>query len=84
MIFFYISQVLLLDEATSALDAFTEVRIQKVLDELRQKRTTIVIAHRLSTVKTADKIFVIEEGNIVEQGKHDGALVIRRKKKMIL
>jgi len=62
--------ILILDEATSALDTVTEQRIQKSLDELREGRTTIIIAHRLSTVKNADKIAVIDGERIEELGTH--------------
>ena len=65
------SPVLLLDEATSALDAKSEAMIQSALDKLSAGRTTIVIAHRLSTVRNADKIVVMEAGQIAEQGTHD-------------
>ena len=63
-------KVLILDEATSALDTVTEQRIQKSLDELSAGRTTIIIAHRLSTVKHADCIAVVEGEHIIEQGSH--------------
>ena len=63
-------KILVLDEATSALDTVTEQRIQASLDELSRGRTTIVIAHRLSTVKNADQIAVVEDEHIVEQGTH--------------
>ena len=62
--------VLILDEATSALDSVTEAKIQETFDKLSQGRTTIVIAHRLSTVKNADRIAVIDEGRIIELGTH--------------
>ena len=62
--------ILILDEATSALDNATEVMIQQSLDELCQGRTTIVVAHRLSTIKNADEIAVIDKGEIIEQGNH--------------
>jgi ATP-binding cassette subfamily B protein len=62
--------VLILDEATSALDSVTEARIQKTFDELAKGRTTVIIAHRLSTVRNADRIAVIEGGHIVELGSH--------------
>ena len=62
--------VLLLDEATSALDASSEQQIQKALDELAQGRTTIVVAHRLSTVQNADMLLVMDQGEIVERGTH--------------
>ena len=63
--------ILILDEATSALDNTTEILIQQALDELCKGRTTIVVAHRLSTIKNADEIAVIAEGKIAEQGTHD-------------
>ena len=63
--------VLLLDEATSALDAQSERVVQAALDGLSHGRTTLVIAHRLSTVRTADKIIVMDKGRVIEQGTHD-------------
>ena len=66
--------ILILDEATSALDNTTEILIQQALDELCQGRTTIVVAHRLSTIKNADEIAVIAGGEITEQGTHDELL----------
>ncbi len=63
--------ILILDEATSALDNSTEILIQKSLDELCKGRTTIVVAHRLSTIKNANTIAVIEDGKIIEKGTHD-------------
>ena len=62
--------ILLLDEATSALDTETERQVQAALGALMQGRTTIVIAHRLSTVTAADQICVMEHGRIVERGTH--------------
>ncbi|MBX8783593.1 ABC transporter ATP-binding protein [Ochrobactrum sp. GRS2] len=62
--------ILLLDEATSALDNDSEKRVQQALETIMKDRTTIVIAHRLSTVVSADKIIVMEAGNIVEEGRH--------------
>ena len=62
--------VLILDEATSALDSVTEAKIQETFDKLSKDRTTIIIAHRLSTVKNANKIAVIEDGEIMELGSH--------------
>ncbi len=66
--------ILILDEATSALDNTTEMLIQKSLDELCRGRTTIVVAHRLSTVKNADEIAVVTDGRITEQGTHDALI----------
>ena len=63
--------ILILDEATSALDNTTEIMIQQALDELCRGRTTIVVAHRLSTVRNADEIAVLVDGRIAEQGSHD-------------
>ena len=63
--------VLILDEATSALDSVTEAKLQEAFDKLSQGRTTIIIAHRLSTVRSADRIAVIEEGKLVELGSHE-------------
>jgi ATP-binding cassette subfamily B protein len=63
--------ILLLDEATSALDAESERLVQDALDRLMQDRTTLVIAHRLATVRAADRIVVMDKGRIVEQGNHD-------------
>ncbi|WP_448537152.1 ABC transporter transmembrane domain-containing protein [Sphingobium yanoikuyae] len=62
--------ILLLDEATSALDAESEQLVKDALDRLMQRRTTIVIAHRLATVRAADRIIVLDQGRIVEQGDH--------------
>ena len=63
--------VLILDEATSALDSVTEARLQETFEKLSQGRTTIIIAHRLSTVRNADRIAVVEGGRIVELGSHE-------------
>lgn len=62
--------VLILDEATSALDSVTEAKIQETFDELAKGRTTLIIAHRLSTVRNADRILVVREGRIAEMGSH--------------
>ncbi len=63
--------ILLLDEATSALDAESERLVQDALDRLMASRTTLVIAHRLATVRAADRIVVLDKGRIVESGNHD-------------
>ena len=63
--------VLILDEATSALDSVTEAKLQETFERLSQGRTTIIIAHRLSTVRNADAIMVLEHGRIIERGTHD-------------
>ncbi len=62
--------ILILDEATSALDAESEKLVQEALDRLMQGRTTFVIAHRLSTIRRADLILVVNEGKIIDSGKH--------------
>src|SRR3546814_3160933 len=64
--------LLLLDEATSALDAESEKLVQDALETLMTDRTTIVIAHRLATVRAADRLIVMDDGRIVEEGKDDG------------
>lgn len=64
-------KILILDEATSALDTITEEKIQQSFDLLSQGRTTLIIAHRLTTIRNADRIVVIEDGRIVEEGSHD-------------
>ncbi|BFH14224.1 ABC transporter ATP-binding protein/permease [Paenibacillus melissococcoides] len=69
--------ILILDEATSALDTETEAAIQEALSALSQGRTTLVIAHRLATIKNADRIVVVTEQGITEQGKHDELLAAR-------
>ena len=63
--------ILILDEATSALDTETEMVIQEALNELAQNRTTLIIAHRLATIRNADRIIVVTEDGIVEEGRHD-------------
>ena len=67
-------QILILDEATSSVDTRTEKLIQKAMDRLMKDRTSFIIAHRLSTVRDADKIIVIEDGHIIEQGTHEELL----------
>ena len=69
-------RVLLLDEATSALDAESEYLVQEALDRLMDGRTTIVVAHRLSTIQAADVINVFEDGHIVESGAHDELMAL--------
>ena len=66
--------ILILDEATSHLDSHSEALVQKALNNLMQDRTTLVIAHRLSTVIRCDRIVVLEQGQIVEQGSHEELL----------
>ncbi len=69
--------IVILDEATSALDNKSEAIVQQAIDNLMKDRTVLVIAHRLSTVKNADKIFVINEGNIVEEGTHEELIALK-------
>jgi len=69
-------RILILDEATSSVDTRTEIQIQRALLELMRGRTSFVIAHRLSTIRNADKIVVIEDGQIVEQGHHEELLAL--------
>ncbi len=69
-------EILILDEATSAVDNETEAAIQRSLDTLKEGRTVIAIAHRLSTIRNADKIYVLEDGEIVENGTHDELVTI--------
>ena len=71
--------ILLLDEATSALDKDSELEVQKSLDRLSANRTSVSIAHRLSTVEGCDKIFVLENGRLVEQGTHEELMKLGRK-----
>ncbi|OOY41492.1 hypothetical protein BOV91_11190, partial [Solemya velum gill symbiont] len=66
--------ILIFDEATSSLDSKTEQAIQETLREVAQHHTTLIIAHRLSTVVDADRILVMEQGRIVEQGRHQQLL----------
>ena len=63
--------ILLLDEATSALDAESERLVQVALERLMEGRTTLVIAHRLATIRDADRILVLEKGQLIDQGTHD-------------
>ena len=64
----------ILDEATASVDTITERKIQEALDRLVQERTVLVIAHRLSTVRRADKIVVMEQGQIIESGSHEALI----------
>jgi ATP-binding cassette subfamily B protein/subfamily B ATP-binding cassette protein MsbA len=66
--------ILLLDEATASVDSETERQIQDALDRLMENRTAFVIAHRLSTIQNADRIYVLEKGQVIEQGTHTDLL----------
>ena len=68
--------VLILDEATSSIDTRTELLVQRGMDSLMKGRTTFVIAHRLSTVRNADCIIVLEKGRIIERGTHDELIAL--------
>jgi ATP-binding cassette subfamily B (MDR/TAP) protein 1 len=70
-------KILLLDEATSALDAESERVVQDALDRVMVNRTTVIVAHRLSTVRNADLIAVVKNGVIIEKGKHDALINIK-------
>ena len=61
---------LILDEATSSVDTRTEELVQKAMDKLTENRTSFIIAHRLSTIKNADRILVLDKGDVIEQGTH--------------
>ncbi|CAL5197136.1 unnamed protein product [Lathyrus oleraceus] len=67
-------EILLLDEATSALDVESERAVQQALDKLMQNRTTVIVAHRLSTIRNADQISVLQDGKIIEQGTHSSLI----------
>ena len=66
--------MLILDEATSSIDTRTEIKIQKAFASMLQGRTSFIVAHRLSTIKEADIILVMKDGNIIEQGNHESLL----------
>jgi ABC-type multidrug transport system fused ATPase/permease subunit len=67
-------RILIMDEATSSVDTVTEALIQGALEHLLAGRTAIVIAHRLSTVRNADRIYVIDEGRLVQEGSHEALI----------
>ncbi|MDD6877781.1 MAG: ATP-binding cassette domain-containing protein, partial [Clostridiaceae bacterium] len=69
--------ILILDEATSSVDTRTELRIQRIMAQLMENRTTFVIAHRLGTIRDADCIFVVDHGEIVERGNHEELMALR-------
>ena len=66
--------MLILDEATSSIDTRTEIKIQQAFAKLMEGRTSFIVAHRLSTIKEADIILVMKDGNIIEQGNHETLL----------
>jgi ATP-binding cassette subfamily B protein len=66
--------IFILDEATASVDPFTETQIQEALDLILKQSTSILIAHRLSTVRSADRIIVLREGRIIEQGSHESLM----------
>ena len=66
--------IIILDEATSSIDTRTELQIQKAFDEMMKGRTTFIVAHRLSTIKNANQIIVMDQGHIVEIGNHEELL----------
>jgi ATP-binding cassette subfamily B protein len=76
--------ILLLDEATASVDTETERQIQEALEHLMAHRTSFVIAHRLSTVRNADRIYVLDHGRIIEQGTHDELIAPGRPVRPIL
>jgi ATP-binding cassette subfamily B protein len=66
--------IFVLDEATASIDPFTEWQIQQAVELILKESTSILIAHRLSTIKASDRIIVLEDGQIIEEGDHDGLL----------
>ena len=66
--------MLILDEATSSIDTRTEIKVQEAFHKMMEGRTSFIVAHRLSTIKEADTILVMKDGNIIEQGSHEELL----------
>ena len=66
--------MLILDEATSSIDTRTEIKIQQAFGRMMEGRTSFIVAHRLSTIREADMILVMKDGNIIEQGNHEDLL----------
>lgn len=71
------AKILVLDEATASIDSYTEMLIQKALVTLLTGRTGLVIAHRLATIRDADKIIVLQAGEVLEQGNHDELMALK-------
>src|SRR5204863_1445243 len=69
-------RIVVLDEATSAIDTITEARLQKALEILLRGRTAFIVAHRLSTIRRADQVLVLDAGRILERGTHDSLLAL--------
>ena len=69
--------MLILDEATSSIDTRTEIKIQKAFATMMKGRTSFIVAHRLSTIREADVILVMKDGNIIEQGNHESLLAMK-------
>ena len=67
-------KILILDEATSNIDTLTELQVQNAFQELMKDKTSFIVAHRLSTIQNADRILVMKEGKVIEQGTHEGLL----------
>ena len=71
------ADLVILDEATADIDAFTERDVQEVLERILQDKTVLVVAHRLSTIRSADKILVMHQGRLVEEGKHEELMALK-------
>ena len=76
-------EILILDEATASLDSESERKVHKAIDNIIKNRTVIIIAHRLSTIKNSNKIIVIDDGKLIEQGTHQELIEIKGKYKQL-